>query len=65
VYLQWIINKASGRIKFIVTTYVARLKGPEECDCGALAEKQQVFVSNMASKFAIFPLFPDSLRRFD
>jgi hypothetical protein len=42
----------------MVTTQVVRLKlfrlkGPEERNCGALAKKQQIFASNIASKCAI------------
>jgi len=41
----------------VVRLKLFRLKGPEERNCGALAEKQQIFASNMASKCAILPLF--------
>ena len=47
-----------------VTTHVVRLKlfrlkaeGTQKHNCHILAEKQQIFVSNMASKCAVFPLF--------
>ncbi len=48
--------------RLIVTTHVVklklfRLKGSEKHDCRTLAEKQQIFASNMTSKCAVFPLF--------
>jgi len=41
----------------MATAHAVRLKVFEKHDCGALAEKQQIFASNMASKCTVLFAF--------
>jgi len=45
----------------IMTTRVVRLKGAEERDCGALVEKQQIFIKH-GFKVCSIRTFPGSLQ---